>query len=233
MQRERVARAGAPLAALLLAAALLCGCAGTFGFEHGHTPPPPSPVDPAIAAATRLSHRLEVLQRLIEGTPAEQAAILADAKHDYDLAPAAPGSELDYALVLAAPGHAGSNPAQARQLLSSALASGTTLQVPERALAVMVMQEVDRQLDLVATNERLRTEQALDARQREAETSRRLKAQVEENVRLRRDLERARAKLRAITNIERSLNNRRKSAPPAPQPPPAPRPPQAPQTPAK
>lgn len=239
MRHDRMIRAGTIPAALLLAvlplaAALLSGCAGTFGFERKHAPPPPPPVDPAVVAATQVSHRLEMLQRLVEGTPAEQATILADAKHDYDLAPTTPGNELDYALVLAAPGHAGSNPTQARQLLSNALASGAGLSTPDRALAVVLMHDVDRQLDLVAANERLKTQQALDTRQREAEASRRLRVEAEENVRLRRELVRARAKLQAITNIERSLNNRRKSAPAAPPTPSAPATPQqAPQTPAK
>lgn len=214
MRRDAAAGAGAAVAALLLAAISLSGCAGTFGFQKKAAPPPP--VDPAVTAAVQLTHRLEVLQRLFEGTPVEQAAIVADAKRHYDLAPQAPGKELDYALVLAAPGHTGSDPVHARQLLSSVLASGTSLPAPDRALAVVAMHDVDRQLELSVANQRLRTAYALDTRMREAQAGKRLKEQVEENVRLRRDLARARAKLQAISNIERSLNNRRKSAAPSP-----------------
>jgi len=45
-----------------------------------------------------------------------------------------------------------------------------------------------------------------------ANANHRLQAEMDENVRLRRELEEARAKLDAIANIERSLNERKPGA---------------------
>ena len=91
----------------LLAAMLLCGCADMLGLA-GEKPAPPAPPDPAVLAAQALTSHLALVQRLIESAPDAQAQIVARVKHRYDLAPSTPDDELDYALVLAAPGHAGS-----------------------------------------------------------------------------------------------------------------------------
>lgn len=206
MRLERAARG-----AVLLASVLVGGCTGMFP----HKPAPPPPVDPTVVAAKALMSHLELVQRLIEGTPAEQAEILASVKHRYDLTPTLPAEELDYALVLAAPGHMGSDPAHAQMLLTSVLASRDALMPPERALAVMTLHDLDRRLDLVAANRRMQTQFKVDDRLEQEQASRRLQAEAEENHRLRRDLARAREKLKAIANIERSLNQR-KSAPAGP-----------------
>lgn len=198
----------APAVASLLAVTFLAGCAGPFGLTRSK-PASPAPVDPTVANARALTGHLELVRQLVEGTPVEQAKIVASVKQRYDLAPTEPRDELDYALVLAAPGQAGSDPAHARVLLTSVLASGSALEPSERALAVIVLHDVDQQLDLAAANERLRTKYEVDGRLRSAQADRRLKAEIEENQRLRRDLARARAKLKAITNIERSLIQRR------------------------
>jgi len=199
MRLERAARG-----AVLLASALVGGCTGMLGMRN--PPPPPPPPDPVVVAARALASHLELVQRLVEGTPAEQAAILASVKHQYDLTPQVPAEELDYALVLAAPGHMGSDPTHAQALLNSVLAAQDALLPPERALAVMVLHDVNRRLDLAATAERMQAQFAQDYRLHQAQAAHRLQAEVEENHRLRRDLARARAKLKAIANIERSLN---------------------------
>jgi hypothetical protein len=211
MRLERAGRA-----AVLLASALVSGCTGMFGMMQ-EPPPPVPPVDPAVVAAQALTSHLELVQRLVEGTPAQQAAILASVKHRYNLTPMMAADELDYALVLAAPGHMGSDPAHAQALLSNVLASRDALMPPERALAVMVLRDVNRRLDLVASAQRMQAQLAEDGRLQQEQAARRLDTEVEENHRLRRDLERARAKLKAIANIERSLNQR-KSAPAGPTP---------------
>jgi hypothetical protein len=209
MRRKRAARG-----AVILASILVGGCAGSFAALH-QKPLPPPPPDPAVVAARALTGHLELVRRLVEGTPAEQADILASVKHRYDLAPTMPDEELEYALVLASPGHMGSDPAHAQALLTDVLAAPDALMPPERALAVMVLHDVNRRLDLAAANQRLQSHFEADSRMQQEQASHRLLSEVEENHRLRRDLARARAKLKAIANIERSLNQR-KNAPAGP-----------------
>ncbi len=195
----------------LAAAALLAGCAQILGLETPRKASAPPPVDPAVTAAVRLASRLEVVERLIESVPAEQAQILAAIKRDYDRSPAAPGNELEYALVLAAPGHAGFDPAHAQQLLRAVLASPASLMPPERALAALTLQGVEQQLALAAENQRLELAAVRNDRELMAAASKRLQAEAEENARLRKELEATRAKLDAIANIERSLNGHKPS----------------------
>ncbi len=203
---------GTAAAMALAAAAVLSGCAIPFGMEPPRKADTPPPVDPAVTAAVLLANRLELVQRLVEGAPTEQAQILATARLDYEKSPSTPSDELEYALVLAAPGHPGSDPAQAQQLLQSLLTSPVPLMPSERALAVLVLRDVDQQLDLIAENQRLQLNSQRTDHAQAVAASRRLQAETEENVRLRRELEKTRAQLSAIANIERSLNRRKSNA---------------------
>ena len=79
----------------------------------------------------------------------------------------------------------------------------------ERALALLELSQIDDHLTLEAENRRLqaevvRTDHALVGAARQ-----RLQTEMDENARLRKELEEARAKLAAIANIERSLNERK------------------------
>lgn len=209
MTRAASATAPAAAAVALIAAAVLGGCALPFGVKAPNKVDAPPPVDPAVTSAVLLANRLEVVQRLVEGAPAEQAQILATVKQDYDSSPTTPSDELEYALVLAAPGHPGFDPAHARQLLRNVLASPITLTPSERALAVLVLRDVERQLELADENQRLQMESARNDHELTVAANRRLQAETEENARLRKELEKTRAKLNAIANIERSLNRRK------------------------
>jgi hypothetical protein len=165
-------------------------------------------VDRAATSATLLASHVEVLEKLVRSPPAEQAEILAVAQRDYALAPT-PSHELRYALELAAPGHAGSNLPQAERLLRELLATPETLVAAERAFAYLELQKVDAQLTLDAENRTLQDSAAHADRERLNTANRHLQSEIEENAKLRKDLEDARAKLDAITNIERSLNDRK------------------------
>jgi hypothetical protein len=90
----------------------------------------------------------------------------------------------------------------------------------ERLLALVELQQVDQRLVLQAENKRLRDETSHDdSRDKLLATNRRLAAESDENARLRKALDEARAKLEAVTHIERSINDRGADAPPhAPQP---------------
>jgi hypothetical protein len=197
---------GAHVAALLLAASL-AGCAVTPADRNGGKDTVPV-VDRAATSATLLAAHVEVLARLVQSPPAEQAEILAVAQRDYTLAPT-PSHELRYALELAAPGHAGTNLPQAERLLRELMATPETLVSAERAFAYLELQKVDAQLTLAAENRTLQDGAARAERERLNASNRHLQTEIDENVKLRKDLEDARAKLDAITTIERSLNDRK------------------------
>jgi hypothetical protein len=212
MRREGMVAAAAALAA----AALVSGCAGSFGLQAPRKANTPPRVDPAVTSAVLLANHLETVQRLVQSTPLEQAQILATVKRNYDLSPATPSHELEYALVLSVPGHSGFDPGHAEQLLQDVLAARVSLTPSERALAVLVLSDVQRQLDLAAENERLQEQSAHTDHVLMAAANHRLQLETEENARLRKELDQTRVKLNEIANIERSLNRRKPSTPSKP-----------------
>ncbi len=78
----------------------------------------------------------------------------------------------------------------------------------ERLLAVVELKEVEQRLILQAENVRMRDEAPRESRDKLQAISRRLAAESDENARLRKALDEARAKLEAVTHIERSINDR-------------------------
>jgi hypothetical protein len=93
--------------------------------------------------------------------------------------------------------------------LSELLARPETLIPIERLLALVELNEVEQRLVLQAENKRMRDDAPHDeSRDKLAAVNRRLAAESDENVRLRKALDEARAKLDAITHIERSINDR-------------------------
>jgi hypothetical protein len=197
--------------------ALLClalsGCGGMAGLRSEKPVAIPAPSTESIQAA-QLASYITGLQQLVQGSPAEQAEVMAAAHAAYDQAHQGPAA-LRYGLVLAAPGHPARDPAQAQRVLRETLARPELLNIVERALAVVELQRVDAELRSTAENERLVGEaQRERERQRAAPSlaaiNRRLQAEQEENAKLKKALEEARAKLDAIVNIEleRSAPNR-------------------------
>ena len=119
--------------------------------------------------------------------------------------------QLRFALMLATPGHPGTDLPRAQQLLRELTANPEMLLPGERALAFLELQQIDDHLTLEAENRRLETDAVRADRERLANLNRRLQLESDENARLRKELEEARAKLDAIANIERSLNERKPS----------------------
>jgi hypothetical protein len=192
----------------LAAVAVLCG-AGCSTLGLGQHAPTPSPVPKtASAGATVLGEYLLLLQKLVQGAPSVQAEIVASAQRDYDLAPT-PSRELKLALVLGTPGHPAADLPRAQGLLRELMANPEMLLPAERALAFLELSLIDDHLTLEAENRRLQSDAVRADQQRMANANHRLQAEVDENARLRRELEEARAKLDAIANIERSLNERK------------------------
>jgi hypothetical protein len=198
---------------LALLCLVLTGCGSLGGLRSEKPVVVPGPSTESVQAA-QLASYITGLQQLVQGSPAEQAELLAAAHSAYDQAHQGPAA-LRYGLVLAAPGHPARDPAQAQRVLRETLARPELLNIVERALAVVELQRVDAELRVTAENERLVGE-VLRERDRQrtapslAAVTRRLQAEQEENARLKKALEEARAKLDAIVNIEleRSAPNR-------------------------
>ncbi len=197
-------RAGSGVIAALLLAAVVAGCGGTL--QRAPTPAPQ--VTPVSANSAVLADYLAMLQRLIAGQPTEQAEIFASAEHDYNVAPT-PSHELKLALILGTHGHPATNLPRAQGLLRELMASPEMLLPAERALAALELSQIDDHLTLEAENRRLQSDATRNDHALVANANKRLQTEMDENARLRKELDAARAKLDAIANIERSLNERK------------------------
>jgi hypothetical protein len=188
----------------------LAACAGT-GLRGQRPAATVIPSTEAIQAA-QLANYMSRLQVLVQGSPTEQAEILTAARASYEQAKQGPAA-LQYALLLAAPAHPARDPTLAQRLLREAMTRPELLTPLERALGAVELQRVDAELRLTTENQRLVAEAHRESERARsapavAALNRRLQAETEENVRLRKALEEARAKLDAIANIERSISDR-------------------------
>jgi len=196
----------------VLAALLLGGCSSVAALRKDKPVAVAAPTGESVQAA-QLSSSIVSLQQLVQGSPTEQAEVLAAARAAYDQAHQGPAA-LRYALVLAAPDHPARDPAMAEKLLREVLAHPELLTSAERALAVVELQRTVAELRLAAENSRLVGElQQERERQRNAAPSatalqRRLQNELDENARLRKQLDEKNAKLDAIINIERGISDR-------------------------
>lgn len=197
----------------LLAACLAWSCSSDLfqqRFDHDTLV-----VDKSAASAAALTGYLQLLQRLIQGTPSDQAEIVAQAQHDYETAPT-PSRQLRLALILATPDHPATDLPRAQRLLRDLMANPETLVPGERSLAFLELQQIDDHLTLLAENRRLQSDAERADRERLAAVNHRLQQETDENMRLKKALEEAHAKLDAIANIERSLDERKPSKPSKP-----------------
>jgi hypothetical protein len=178
---------------------------GPFGRQPAAAPAQP---DHAPQDSSPITPLLEMMSGLPQGDPARQAEQFQAAKDAADLTPTT-SNRLRYALALATPGYSGSDPVAAQRQLSELLARPETLLPTERLLALVELKEVEQRLVLQAENKRVRDDAAHDdARDKLQAANRRLAVESDENVKLRKALDEARAKLEAITHIERSINDR-------------------------
>jgi len=180
-------------AAALLATLLLGACTQ---FTSGQRPPTPPPmVNPSATSSTVLNEDLLLLQKLVQGPPSTQAPT--------------PSHTLKLALILGTPSHPATNLTRAQALLRELMANPETLLPGERALAFLTLSQIDDHLTLEAENFRLQADAVRADREHVASANHRLQTELDENARLRKELDEARAKLDAIANIERSLNERK------------------------
>jgi hypothetical protein len=203
------------LAVNLLALCALGGC-GVLGNSLSNSKnPAPSEPERKSADYGPIAPLLEMMSALLQGDPARQAELFQSVKDQSSLYPTT-SNRLKYALALAIPGHSGSDPVAAQRQLSELLARPETLLPDERLLALVELQDVDQRLILQAENQRLREEASHDSRDKLQAANRRLQAESDENARLRKALDEARAKLDAVTHIERSITDRATTEPHTP-----------------
>jgi len=195
----------------LAACALIIGPIGGCSLGDMFTrqkPAAPIEQDRTTQDLSPIAPLLDMMSSLPQGDPARQAETFQAAKDAAELTPTT-SNRLRYALALATPGYSGSDPVAAQRQLSELLARPETLLPIERLLALVELKEVEQRLILQAENKRMRDDATHDdSRDKLAAINRRLAAESDDNVRLRKALDEARAKLDAITHIERSINDR-------------------------
>jgi hypothetical protein len=187
---------------LVILVALTSGCAKTSDWLKGRKTV--ETVDPVILGTPETEFYLRDVYLLIDGDAFTQVEIFSDAKSAATLTPD-PSSKLKYALILAAPGHAESNPQQAQSIFRELLAQTVLMTPAEIALATIHLKDVEERLKLDAETRRLRTENTKAATTEDRAVAQRMSTIESENRQLRKDLLDAEQKLEAITSIERSI----------------------------
>ena len=192
----------------LLLCAVLAGCTALDRAGDGRETPTSTATDARPADVTDgLGIYLQTLRSLIDGDPVVQADVFGGVAAAADASPTTT-NRLMLALALATPTHPASDEAQAQALLSELLAAGDTLLPDERTLALIHLKDVEQRLILDAEANRLQRQAAAATAQRNDRTSQQLAAALEENRLLKAALDDVRARLDAITNIERSIRER-------------------------
>lgn len=192
--------------AIALLPLLLTGCA-LLAPQNAHPPQ-----ERAALEAAELALHIEALGMALHGTEPEQAATLAAAKQDWEQHRLA-ADGLRYALLLSMLPAPVRDPLAAQALLRDLLAREQLQAAGQRALAELELARLNSEFTLAADVQRLQAElnQERERARNDATTAaltRRLQAETDENARLRKALEEARAKLDAITSIERRYTDR-------------------------
>lgn len=198
----------------LLLCAALAGCT-QFGASNAERQPAET-VEPAArptaAPGDGIALYLQTLRTLIEGDAVVQADVFRNIAAAADTSPTTT-NRLMLALALATPRHPSSDPAQAQTQLRELLAAGDALLPEEHVLALIQLKDVEERLILDAEADRLQQAVAAATAQRNDRNAQQLQAALEENRQLRAALDETRAKLDAITNIERSIRERENGPP--------------------
>jgi hypothetical protein len=162
---------------------------------------------PINGSADSLAVYLQTLRSLIEGDAVAQADVFRNVVAAADVAPTTT-NRLMLALALATSTHPSSDATQAQRLLTDLLATGDALLPEEHTLALIHLKDVEQRLILDAEASRLQQAAAAAAAQRNDRNAQQLQTALEENRQLKAALDEARARLDAITNIERSIRER-------------------------
>ena len=181
------------------------GCETTSDWLNGFTNKQDEVI---ILGAPGAGSYLSDMYNLAGSDRATQVEIFANAEEAATLTPGTM-TKLRFALVLATPGHPGTNAVKAQSMLRELLSQPDLMTPGEIALATIHLQEVEHRLILDAETERLRAENTRSTTTEEAAVEAamaRSMANLEaENRRLRQSLTDAESKLDALSAIERSL----------------------------
>ena len=178
------------------------GCADMKGWLTGQRTAKAD--ESIILGAPEADRYIQEMYQLASGDPATQAEIYADAESGATLTPG-PSTKLRYALVLATPGHSGSDPQEAQNMFHDLLSQTDLMTPSETALATIHLKSVEQQIVLGAETKRLRSENTRAATSEEQAVAQRIARIESENRQLRQSLAEAEQKLEAITSIERSI----------------------------
>jgi hypothetical protein len=195
------------LAALAVAATLLVsGCANSLFAQKPPVPPKPV-IDHKSASSEALADDFAVLDKLIEAPPQQQMQIVGAAEEDFRTTPTQ-SRKLRLALILGTADQAGADLPRAEEMLQELSDDPQSSLLPgERTLLSLQLKQIGDYLTLEAEN---RTLQADAARADQlAPLKHRLDGAAGENAKLKKELQEAQAKLAAIANIEKSLNERK------------------------
>jgi hypothetical protein len=201
MPRETVATALAVSAALLLG-----GCTSDFFTQR--PPPPAKPViDHKAASSEALADDFALLDKLIAADPEEQMQLVGSAEEDFHTTPTQ-SRKLRLALILGTPDQAGSDLPRAQKMLRELADDSQSSLLPgERTLLSLQLKQIGDYLTLETENRTLRADAA--RADQLAPLKHRLDGAAGENAKLKKELQEAQAKLAAIANIEKSLNERK------------------------
>ena len=206
-QNPGIGGARRPSAGLALWATLLASACSTDFLTEKPLPPPTPIIDHKAASSEVLADDFAVLEKLLGSPPEQQIQIIGAAEQDFHTTPT-PSRKLRLALVLGTPDQAGADLPRAQQMLQELSSDARTSLLPgERSLVALQLKQIGDYLTLEAENRTLQAD-ATRADQLAA-LKRRLDGAAGENAKLKKQLEEAKAKLAAIANIEKSLNERK------------------------
>jgi hypothetical protein len=189
------------LSAALVLVACTAGCTHVDDWLRGERG---SPSETYGIDGEDLAPYISEMSQLASGDPAIQAEIYADAAAAARLTPDT-SSRLRFALVLATPGHPGSDPELAQNILRELLSQTELLTPVERSLATIHLGQVEERLTLNAEARRLRLASVREDNIEDEAVAQRIASVESENRQLRQSLAEAQEKLDAITSIERSI----------------------------
>ncbi len=192
------------IAVAALATMALSGCGQTMDWIKGR--PATSNEKTEILGAAEVEIYIQELGQIAAGDPAALAEVYADASAASTLTPS-PSSNLRLGLVLSIPGHSESNPEDAQRLLRGVLTQRLLLTPAEISLATIHLNSAEQQIVAASEARSLRLSSSRAAQTQQQSTQQRLSGIEAENRRLRGELAEAEQKLKAITSIERSIND--------------------------
>lgn len=202
----RLFPASVALALILPTALLTSGCSTDF-FAQKPPPPPKAVIDHKAVSSEALAEDFALLDKLIAAGPDQQMQMVGAAEQAFQATPT-PSNKLRLALILGTPDQAGADLPRAQGLLEELSSDPHPSLLPgERHLVALQLKQIGDYLTLEAEN---RTLQADATRADQLAALRhRLDGAAGENAKLKKQLDEAKAKLAAIANIEKSLNERK------------------------